>query len=89
MIQLKNCETTCLCIGYEKISDKVDINKLWDIMVDRGYPQHLIRVIQRLYVNTKIIIENEWRSDSIQQGCSLSPTLFNTYMDEVENGSWN
>jgi hypothetical protein len=34
----------------------VNRNKLWTITEEQGYPQHLIRVIQSWYRNSKIII---------------------------------
>jgi uncharacterized alpha-E superfamily protein len=42
-------------IDYKKAFDKVDRNKLRDKMVDRHFPQHLIRTLKRLCLNTQII----------------------------------
>jgi hypothetical protein len=51
-----NLQTHVAFIDFEKAFDEVNINKLWTIMEHQGYPQHLIRVIQSLYHNSKIII---------------------------------
>jgi hypothetical protein len=44
-------------VDYEKAFDRVNRNKLWSIMIKRGFPQHLIRAVQSLYHETEIIIE--------------------------------
>jgi hypothetical protein len=49
-------QTHVAFIDFEKAFDKVNRNKLWTIMEEQGYPQHLIRVIQSLCHNSKIII---------------------------------
>jgi hypothetical protein len=79
-----NLQTHVAFIDFEKAFDKVNRNKLWIIMEEPGYPQHLIRVIQSLYHNSKIIIntgknktEEIIVNKGVRQGCSISPTLFN------------
>jgi hypothetical protein len=56
-------------------------------MEEQGCPQHLIRVMQSLYHNSKIIIntgknktEGIIINKGVRQGCSISPTLFNMYI---------
>jgi hypothetical protein len=48
-------QTNVAFIVFEKLFDKVNRNKLWTIMEEQDYPQDLIRVIQSLYHNSKII----------------------------------
>jgi hypothetical protein len=75
-------------VDFEKVFDKVNRNKLWTIMEEKGHTQHLIRVIQSLYHNSKIIIntgKNKTEkiiiiNKGVRQGCSISPTLFNIYI---------
>lgn len=83
---------TCIAfIDYEKAFDTVKRDKLWEILIERGIPKHLITTIQCLYKNTTIKIKlnkgitNEIReiTRGVRQGCPLSPTLFNFYIDEV------
>jgi sorting nexin-29 len=56
----KHCEcnipTHIAFIDYEKAFNTISRNKLWKVLNSKGMPQHLIRAIQSLYVNTKINI---------------------------------
>lgn len=71
-------------IDYTKAFDKVKGDKLWEIMHERGVPQHLLRATQSLYKETEIQIESGGKksktvmiNQGVSQGCHLSPTLFN------------
>lgn len=83
-----NLPTYFTFIDYEKAFDKVNRYKLWEILKSRGIPSHLIRAIQSLYLNNTIQIKT-FQNDvveinqGVRQGCPLSPTLFNLYLDEV------
>lgn len=79
-----------LFIDYEKAFDKVSLKKLWEIMYKRGFPDHLIKVIQSLYFGTQIKIRTDYTSNKqiktnqgVKQGCPLSPALFSIYIDNV------
>ena len=80
-----NLQTHILFIDYTKAFDKVLRNKVWDIMRKNGYPSHLVNIIEELYRNTEICIkpngEKEETNLGMRQGCPLSPTLFNIYID--------
>jgi hypothetical protein len=59
-------------------------------MNTKGYPQHLIKVVQSLYKNTYISIDYGSNSSTYEiinqgarQGCPMSPNLFNIYIDAV------
>ncbi|KAF2882629.1 hypothetical protein ILUMI_23528 [Ignelater luminosus] len=52
-------ETYIASIGSQKAFDQVDRSKLWAIMNDSSYPQHLIWAIKSLYRETKIVINTE------------------------------
>jgi hypothetical protein len=56
----KHCEynipTYIAFIDYEKALDTISRTKLWKVINSKCIPQHLIRAIQSLYVNTKINI---------------------------------
>jgi hypothetical protein len=56
----------------------------------RGLPRHLIGSIGSLYHNTSIILDLDGKltktittNKRVQQGCCLSPTIFNTYIDDM------
>jgi hypothetical protein len=78
-------------VGYEKAFDRVNHNKLWSIMIKRGFLKHLIRAAQSLYHETQIIIEREGErmikkisiNQGVRQGCPLSPTPFSLYVDNI------
>ena len=53
-----NLTTYYLSIEYEKAFDTVTRDKLWKIMEKKEYPDHLIKVIQSVYKNTTVMIEN-------------------------------
>lgn len=85
-----NLETHVAFIDFEKAFDRVNRKKLWSIMKEQGFPQHLIDVVKNMYVNSKIIINTgDERTEEIRvnkgvrQGCSMSPTLFNIYMNDI------
>jgi len=71
-----------------KAFDRVDREKLWNILYKRGIPHHLIAVIKSMYKGTKISLITNSRNVltaginlGVRQGCSMSPTLFNLYLD--------
>jgi hypothetical protein len=61
----------------------------------RGYPQQIIKAIQSLYNESNIVINTGIKrtakiktNQGLRQGCILSPTLFNSYIDDViKNGN--
>ncbi|KAJ4450607.1 hypothetical protein ANN_02033 [Periplaneta americana] len=61
-----NLPTYLLFVDFEKAFDRVNRAKLWAIMKERGYPHHLIKSIQSLYEETKIVIKaDEKKSEEI------------------------
>jgi len=68
-------------IGFKKVLDSVDRNKLWTIMLSKGIPTHLITIIQKIYmeniirVNAGYGISEDSRAitQGVRQGCPLSP----------------
>ena len=91
-----NCETHMAFIDWQKAFDNVLRARLWDVMLKKGYPKHLVAAIAGAYTNTDIIVMfgNNEKTEKIKinkgvrQGCPMSPTLFNIYTDEILN-IWN
>ena len=78
-----------LFIDYEKAYGNVNRDKLWETM-DSKIPIYLLNKIKFIYRNTKIRIKfNNGVSEPIhinrgvRQGCSLSPVLFNIYINKI------
>ena len=78
-----------LFIDYEKAYDNVNRDKLWEMM-DNKIPNYLLNTIKCIYRNTKIrikfsdaISEPIHINKRVRQGCSLSPVLFNIYINKT------
>ena len=64
----------------------MDHNKLWKILQEMGIPDHLTCVLRNVYADEEVIVRigygtTEWFQigKGVQQGCILSPYLFNLY----------
>ena len=88
-------------IDYTKAFDKVNHNKLLQIMRQIGIPQLESRLIYNLYwkQHAKVKFENNMTEririeKGVRQGCILSPILFNLYSEMLirealrEEGMW-
>lgn len=85
-----NLQTCMVFIDYVKAFDNVLRGKLWSIMDRRGIPKHLIEVIRNMYKDTQINVRTksgkilkEFINKGVRQGCCMSPTLFNIYLDDA------
>ncbi len=85
-----NLQTYMFSIDYVKAFDNVLRGKLWSIMDRRGIPKHLIEVIRNMYKDTQINVRTksgkilkEFINKGVRQGCCMSPTLFNIYLDDA------
>ena len=90
-------------IDYAKAFDCVDHNKLWKILQEMGIPVNLTRLLRNLYADQEATVRTEdgttdWFQigKGVNQGCILSPGLFNLYaeyimrnaqLDEAQTGS--
>jgi TusA-related sulfurtransferase len=77
-------------IDYKKALDKVNRNKLIEILTDDNIPNQLITAIHEIYkcnlTAVRLLAEtSEWKiiNCGVRQGCSLSPLLFITYMNKT------
>ena len=72
-------------IDYTKALDCVDHNKLWEILKELGFPDHIVCLLRNLYVGQEATVRTwhgtmDWfKIGKGVQGCLLSPCLFNFY----------
>ena len=77
-------------IDYAKAFDCVCHNKLWKILKEMGIPDHLTCLLRNLYTGQEATFRTEhgttdWfqLGKGVQQGCILSPCLFNLYAEYI------
>jgi hypothetical protein len=59
MTRLNERRTGPAFTNCAKASDKVNTNKPQNILGINGFPQHLARAIESMYVETNTVIDNE------------------------------
>lgn len=70
-------------IDYAKAFDTVNYGMLWSALTDHIVPVHLVWLVSQLYITatgTVRVDQRQTNSDSsrvCQQGCLISPLLFN------------
>ena len=80
-----------LCfIDCTKAFDCVDHDKLWKALREMGIPDHLTCLLRNLYAGQEATVRNVYgKTDwfkvekGVQQGCLLSPCLFNLYAEHI------
>ena len=80
----------CVYTVYAKAFDCVDRNKLWEIVKEMGIPDHLTCLLRNLYAGQKATARTGYGTTDwfqiekgVQQGCILSPCLFNLYAEYI------
>ena len=77
-------------IDYSKAFDSVIHHQLFNVLIEMGFPRHLVSLIAKLYDNQKATIR--WNGDhcdffnidkGVRQGCILSPHLFSIYTEQL------
>jgi len=83
-------ETHLLFTGYEKACDNIKRQILFNILKSTLIRDTLLKAIVDIYTQNKILIKfnNKLTKPAeiikeVRQGCPLSPTLFNIYLDEI------
>src|SRR5574337_85829 len=77
-------------IDYAKAFDCVDHNKLWKILKEMGIPEHLTCLLRNVYAGQEATVRTgrgttDWFQigKGVNQGCILSPCLFNLYAEYI------
>lgn len=85
-----NLETHLLFLDYEKAFDEVRRPLLFNILKNKHVPNPLFAAITRIYENNDIKVKLDSKltkpisiNKGVRQGCPLSPTLFNIYINEI------
>ena len=83
-------EAYIIFIDYSKAFDSVEHEKLFQTLIEMGFPTHLVALIQSLYTDQEIKIrwnnnhtENFRIGARVGQGCILSPHIFSTYTEQI------
>ena len=78
-------------IDYSKAFDSISHVQLFDIMLELGFPEHIVALLQSLHIDqTAVITWNGSTPDTfpigkgVRQGCILSPHLFSLYTESVK-----
>ena len=76
-------------IDYTKAFDYVDHNKLWKILEEMRISNHHSCLLRSLYAGQEATVRTRYGTDGfkirkgVQQGCILSPCLFNLYVEYI------
>ena len=75
-------------IDYAKTFYCLDQDKLWKVLREMGIPDHLTCLLRNLYADQEATVRTlyeitDWFKieKGVQQGCLLSPCLFNLYSE--------
>ena len=86
----KNIETHMTFIDLEKAYDSIPRIMLWTAMERMNIPLKWINIVKQIYRNTTAQIKLGRRltqeivlTKGLKQGCTLSPMLFNIYVDQA------
>ena len=84
----KHRKLFCAFVDLEKAYDRVNCEKLWNVLSMYGLSSQLIRAIGSLYTNSSACVRvntelSQWfaLTKGVKQGCVMSPWLFNLYID--------
>ena len=76
---------------YAKAFDCVHHSELWEILKEKGLPDHLTCLLRNLYAGQEATVRTghattDWfqiGKEEVRQGCILSPCFFNLYAEYI------
>ena len=78
-----------IIIDYDKAFDCVNHNKLWEVLKEKGIPDHLTCLLRNLYARPATVRTRHGTTDwfqirkGVRQGYKLPPCLFNLYAEYI------
>ena len=79
-----------VCVDLDKAYDRVDRELLWRVLRAYGVNGELIRAVRSLYDDGKACVrvqgqKSDWFGvgQRVRQGCTMSPWIFNIFMDNI------
>ena len=88
--KLSKLDTYCCFVDFKKAFDSIPRELLWQKLAKYGINGQILRCLQAAYTNvtSSIRIDNELSNSfeincGLKQGCPLSPTLFNIYINDL------
>ena len=83
-----NSQINCIFLDASKAFDRVEYGKLFQLLIDRNLPSHIIRLLLNMYTDQHVrVLWNGIYSCSfsvmngVKQGAIISPILFCVYLD--------
>jgi Reverse transcriptase (RNA-dependent DNA polymerase) len=91
-----NCDVYACLIDYEKAFDRVQHQKMINILKDADIDDKELRIISNLYWNQTACMRLDGERTEqvkilrgVRQGCILSPLIFNMYSEKIFNEALN
>lgn len=87
-----NCDIYTCFVDYQKAFDKIQHQKMIQVLKSTGMDDKDLRIIQNLYWNQTATIKINAGDETteavnilrgVRQGCIISPLIFNLYSEEI------
>ena len=82
----------CAFLDCSQAYDRVNRDRLWEILVAKGMDNKWIELLKLLYTDNNVILKHGQHvsrkvttNEGLRQGCPLSPILFMLYISDLEH----